>query len=70
MKKKLSSKQEIMAYVLNTDADLNANKKNTQSQQEEYYYAQDMTMFPRKILKLYVHLNIIICLIHRSYYLI
>lgn len=32
MKKKLNDKQKLMAYVLSTDADLNANKKITQSQ--------------------------------------
>ena len=31
MKKKLNDKQKLMAYVLNTDADLNANGRITQS---------------------------------------
>lgn len=32
MKKKLNEKQQLMSYVLSTDADLNSNKKITQSE--------------------------------------
>lgn len=32
MKKKLNEKQKLMAYVLSTDADLNSNRKITQSE--------------------------------------
>lgn len=44
MKKKMSDKHKLMAYVLSTDADLNANKKITQKEIAKLFDVKQSTI--------------------------